>query len=133
MHNPKASRAKIMGGLAAGMHKTILPLASGCTPPPNCCPKQQQLQQQHPMQGTTWQHVTPPGQLGRMPTISGNYRQRTTMAMPVYQPGQPMINFVGQNPAGAEPIPMMQMMQPVRQQMKMPMMTPYYAPYQQNF
>jgi hypothetical protein len=33
-HNPNASHANIMGGLTAGMHKTILPLARGRKPPP---------------------------------------------------------------------------------------------------
>jgi hypothetical protein len=115
MHNPNASCANIMGGLAAGMLKTILPLASSRTPPPSCRPQQQQLKQQRSMQGTTWQQVTPPAQFDGMPTAGGKYRKRTTMAMPVYQPGQAMMNFVGQNPAGAEPIPMMQMMQPGQQ------------------
>jgi hypothetical protein len=84
------------------------------------------------MQGTTWQYVTPPVQFGGMPTADGNYHQGTTMAMP-YQPSQAMMNFVGQNLAGAGPVPMMQIMQQGQQQMEMPMMTPYYAPYQQNF
>jgi hypothetical protein len=57
----------------------------------------------------------------------GNYHQCTTMAMPVYQPGQAMMKFVGQNPAGAGPIPTMQMMQPGQQQMEIPMMMPYYG------
>ncbi len=38
-HNPNAMHANTMGGSPAGMHKTILPSASGCTPPP---PRQQQ-------------------------------------------------------------------------------------------
>jgi hypothetical protein len=33
-HNPNASRANIMGGSTAGMHKTILSLARGRKPPP---------------------------------------------------------------------------------------------------
>jgi hypothetical protein len=37
MHNPNASRANIMGVSVAGMHKTILPSTSGCTPL-NCYP-----------------------------------------------------------------------------------------------
>ncbi len=62
-HNLNATRANTMGGSPAGMHKTILPSASGRTPP---SPHQQQQQQQHPpvsyypMQNTTWQ--PPPGQ-----------------------------------------------------------------------
>ncbi len=50
-HNPNVTRANIMGGLVAGMHKTILPLAHGCTPPPSCCPQQQQCPQQCPPHG----------------------------------------------------------------------------------
>jgi hypothetical protein len=34
MHNPNASRANIMGGSTAGMHKTILPSSPGHKPPP---------------------------------------------------------------------------------------------------
>jgi hypothetical protein len=44
VHNPNATRANMMGGLPVGMHKTILPSASGRTPPPHC----QQQQQQRP-------------------------------------------------------------------------------------
>ncbi len=39
-HNPNASHANIMGGSIAGMHKTILPLARGHTPPPIHRPQQ---------------------------------------------------------------------------------------------
>jgi hypothetical protein len=45
MHNPNATRANIMGGSVAGMHKTILPLASGPTPPNRCTQQQQRPQQ----------------------------------------------------------------------------------------
>jgi hypothetical protein len=62
---------------------------------PSHHPQQQQLQQQHPMQGATWQHVvTPPVQFGEMPTAGGKYRQRTNMVMPVYQPSQTMTNLL---------------------------------------
>jgi hypothetical protein len=44
-HNPNATRANTMGGSQVGMHKMILPSASGRIPPP---PRQQQQQQQHP-------------------------------------------------------------------------------------
>jgi hypothetical protein len=47
MHNPNVTRTNIMGGSVAGMHKTILPSTSGCTPP-NHHPQQQQHPQQHP-------------------------------------------------------------------------------------
>jgi hypothetical protein len=33
-HDPNATRANIMGGSIAGMHKTIVPSAFGRTPPP---------------------------------------------------------------------------------------------------
>jgi hypothetical protein len=53
-----------------------------------------------------------------------------TMAMPVIQPGQTMMNFVGQQfPPSAGAAPMMQ--QPTQQ--AMPMMAPYYAPNQQTY
>jgi hypothetical protein len=85
-----------MGGSVAGMHKTIMPLTCGHTPP-NHCPQQQQLLQQHrpianyPPGGTAWQQPTPPAQFNRMPPASSTYRQQTTMAMPVYHPGQGMM------------------------------------------
>ncbi len=37
-HNPNASRANIMGGSTAGMHKTILSSARGHKPPPPIAP-----------------------------------------------------------------------------------------------
>jgi hypothetical protein len=49
-HNLNATRANIMGGLVVGMHKTILPLACGHTPP-NHRPQQLQLLQQ-----CIWRH-----------------------------------------------------------------------------
>jgi hypothetical protein len=45
VHNPNATQANMMGGLPVGMHKMILPSASGHTPPH---PRQQQQQQQWP-------------------------------------------------------------------------------------
>jgi hypothetical protein len=76
------------------------------------------------MQGTTWQHITPPKQFGGMPPAGGTYHQYTTMAMLVCQLGQAMMNYVGQKPSGARPVPMMQMMQPSQQLTEMPMMAP---------
>jgi hypothetical protein len=114
-HNPNATRANIMGRSVGGMHKTILPLACGRTPPPRR-PQQQQHPQQrppvsyYPVQGTT------------QPT----YRARATMPMSAQQG---MVNFVGQQyPAPANA----QMMQQPAQQ-AMPMMAPYYAPTQQPY
>jgi hypothetical protein len=46
VHNPNATRANMMGGLPAGMHKMILPSASGHTPSPH---RQQQQQQWPPV------------------------------------------------------------------------------------
>jgi hypothetical protein len=114
MHNPKTSCTNIMGGSVARMHKTILPSASGCTPP-NRHPQQQQHPQQHlliayyPPRGTAWQQPSPPAQYGGMPLANGTYRQQMTMAMPVYQPGQGMMMNVGQYPQGAKKVWMMQM------------------------
>jgi hypothetical protein len=65
-----------------------------------------------------------------MQPAGGTYHQRTTMTMPVHQPGQTMMNFVGQQyPPNAMTAPMMQ--QPAQQ--AMPMMAPYYAPNQQPY
>jgi hypothetical protein len=36
IHNPNTTRANMMGGSSAGMHKTILPSATRRTPPPHC-------------------------------------------------------------------------------------------------
>jgi hypothetical protein len=133
MHNPNATDANIMGGSVAGMHKTILPLTSGCTPP-NCCPQQQQCPQQclpnayYPPGGMAWQQPTPPAQYGGMPQANGTYRQQTTMAMTVYQPGQGMMMNVGQYPQDARNMLMMQM---GRQPTATPMLMNHYAPNQQ--
>jgi hypothetical protein len=131
-HNPNTTRANIMGGSIAGMHKTILPSTRGRTPPPSCRPQQQQLPQQcppgsyYPTQGTT----APPAQFGGMQPAGGTYHQRATMTMPVHQPSQTMMNFVGQQyPPSAVTAPMMQ--QPAQQ--AMPMMALYYAPNQQPY
>jgi hypothetical protein len=107
MHNPNASRANIMGGLVAGMQKTILPLACGRTPS-NHHPQQQQLLQQcphisyYPPGGTAWQQPTPLAQFGGMPPASGSYCQQTTMAMPVYQLGQGMMMNAGSTRQASE-------------------------------
>jgi hypothetical protein len=76
-HNPHATRANMMGGSAAGMHKMILPLVSGCTAP-NRRPQQQQLSHQcrpiahYPAQGTTWQQAPPPAHFSGMPPAGGS-------------------------------------------------------------
>jgi hypothetical protein len=133
MHNPNASRTNIMGGSVAGMHKFILPLTSGRTPP-NRCPQQQQRPQQcppnayYPPGGTAWQQPTPPTQYGGMPQANGTFCPQTTMAMLVYQPGQGMMMNVGQYPQSAGIMPMMQMGQ---QPMTAPMVMNHYAPNQQ--
>ncbi len=133
MHNPNATCANIMGGSVAGIHKTILPSTSGRTPP-NHCPQQQQCPQQHltnayyPPGGMAWQQPTPPAQYGGMPQANGAYHQQTTMAMPVYHPGQGMMMNVGQYPQGAGNMPMMQRSQ---QPTAAPMLMNHYAPNQQ--
>ncbi len=47
VHNPHMGRTNMMNGLPAGLHKTILPLASGHAP--------HILRQQHPPAPVTWQ------------------------------------------------------------------------------
>jgi hypothetical protein len=133
MHNPNASGTNIMGRSVTGMHKTILPLASSCTPP-NRRPQQQQLQQQHPSivyyppGNMAWKQPTPPAQFSGMTPASGPYRQQMTMAMPVYQPDQGMMMNVGQYLPSAGNVPMMQMGQ---QPTGVSMMINYFAPDQQ--
>jgi hypothetical protein len=133
MHNPNATRANIIGGSVAGMHKTILPLTSGHTPP-NHCPQQQQHPQKHlpnayyPPGGMAWQQPTPPPQYGGMPQANGTYRQQTTIAMLVYQLSQEMMVNVGQYSQGAGNMPMVQMGQ---QLTEAPMLTNHYASNQQ--
>jgi hypothetical protein len=139
-HNPHATLTNTMGGSAAGMHKTILPLASGRTAP-NCCPQQQKLPQQrlhithYPAQSTAWQQAPPPAHFGEMSLAGGSYHQRITMVNPDYQrPGQVMMNFVSQYPLRTGTAQMMQL--PQQQVMPMiapyhPNQQPYYAPNQQ--
>ncbi len=133
MHNPNASRTNIMGRSVAEMHNTILPLASGCTPP-NWGPQQQQRPQlclpnaYYPPGGTAWQQPIPPTQYGGILPANGIYHQQTTMAMPVYQPGQGMMMNVGQYPQGARNMSMMQMGQ---QPTAAPKLMDHYAPNQQ--
>ena len=118
-HN--AARTNIMGRSIAGMHKTILTSACGRTPPPPCRPQQQLHPQQHPpvsyypVQGTT------------QPT----YRACATMPMLAQQPGQGMMNFVGQQYSAPNAVNAQMMQQPAQQ--AMPMMAPYYAPNQQPY
>jgi hypothetical protein len=38
LHNPNATRTNMMGGNTAGLHRRILPSASGCMPPAPCRP-----------------------------------------------------------------------------------------------
>ncbi len=100
---------------------------------PIVTPQQQQLLQQHPpiayypTEGTAWQQPTPPAQFGGMPPASGTYRQQTTMATPVFQPDQGILNFVGQYPPSARNMPIVQMGQ---QPTAASMMMNYYAPNQ---
>jgi hypothetical protein len=111
VHNLNATRANMMGSSPAGMHKMILPSATGRTPPPH---RQQQQQQRppvsyYPMQNT-WQQ--PPAQFG----------QQFTMAMPPLQQGVAMMNYIGQFPPSAMP-PQQQMpqqQQPNHPQQQMP-------------
>jgi hypothetical protein len=56
VHNPSATRANMMGGSTAGLHKTILPSAAGCAPPPprqQCAPNTATWQQPPPTMNIT--------------------------------------------------------------------------------
>jgi hypothetical protein len=105
-HNPNATRNNTMGGSSAGLHKTILPLAAGCTAP-NLHSQVQQQQQQCPpvsyfpmqaMQAPAWQQAAPPVGHGRMPPAGYNSGQRHIM--PNHH-GPNMMNFIGQYPPAA--------------------------------
>ena len=63
-----------------------------------------------------------------MPQAYGTFRQQTTMAMPVYQPGQGMMMNIGQYPQSAGNVLMMQM---GHQPTAVPMLMNHYAPNQQ--
>ena len=67
-------------------------------------------------------------QFGGMAPASSTYHQQTTMAMPVYQPGQGMMMNVRQRPQSTRNVPMMQMDQ---QLAAAPMLMNHYAPNQQ--
>ena len=130
-HNRYAARTNMMGGLVAGMHKNILPLAAGRTALLTTRhPQQQQLARQCPpiahmrMQG----QAPPPVYYTGMPSAGGSYCQRTNTAFPVHAPCQ-VIYFVGQYPPSARIAPMMRM----PNQQASPMMSPYYAPNQQPY
>ncbi len=117
----------MMDGLAAGMHKSILPLTAGCTEATTTrCPHQQQATFHHlPIAHMLTQGPAPPPAYYTGPA-RGAYHQRTAMAFPAQVPGQ-VINFVGQYPPGIGTLPMM----PQHIQQASQMMTLYAAPNQQ--
>jgi len=63
--------------------------------------------------------------------MQSKYRARTTMPIPVHQPGQGMMNFVGQQFPAPNAANAQMMQQPAQQ--AMPLMAPYYAPNQQPY
>jgi hypothetical protein len=77
-HNPNATRTNTMGGNTAGLHKTILPSASGCVPP---APRWPQAPAP-PM----WQQPLPP--VNFTPMMA---EMRPMMPTPPYQ----AINYMG--------------------------------------
>ncbi len=114
LHNPSATRANTMGGLTAGLHKTILPSASGHTPP--------LLQQQRAPATAMWQQPPPP-----MNITSLMAAMRPTMPMmpPVlYQALYHISQQFGLNPPAVAP-PAPPAPQPGT------MMMPYYVQNQQ--
>jgi hypothetical protein len=85
MHNPQATHANTMGGLMAGMHKTIMPSALGCAPPVA------RALMQHPAFQAAWQNMPPPNFAAMMAPI------RMHPPIPTYQLQQQM-NYMGQLP-----------------------------------
>ena len=112
------------------MHKTILPLASSHTVPPNHHPQQQQLAHQHPpiAHMTTQGQAPPLVYYNGMPQAGGLYCQQTKMVILVHMSGQ-VINFAGQYPPSAGTPPMLQ----VPNQQASPVMSTYYASTQQPY
>jgi hypothetical protein len=74
-----------MGGLTAGMHKTILPSALGCAPPVA------RALMQRPAFQAAWQKMPPPNFAPMMAPAGMN------PPMPTYQPQQQM-NYMRQPP-----------------------------------
>ena len=111
MHNPQATHANTVGGSTAGMHKSILPSASGCAPPVALAPMQR------PSFPGAWQQPMP---LPNFATMMAPIRMRPPM--PAYQSQQQM-NYMGQQLA---PPPAPAAMAPPPSGM-----IPYYNPYPQ--
>ncbi len=113
-HNPSATRANMMGGLTAGLHKMILPSASGHAPPP--------LRQQRAPATAMWQQPPPPMNITSLMAVM---HPTTPMMSPVpYQVLYHVNQQFGPNPPAAMP-PAPPAPQPGT------MMMPYYAQYQQ--
>jgi hypothetical protein len=109
-YNPHATRTNMMNGLPTGLHKTILPLASGCTP--------HVLRQQHPPTPATWQQPPPPVNFTTP-------MQQMIPPAPYHQ-----MHYMGQQLVPPPP----QLAQPAPPTPAPPagtMMMPYYAPYPQ--
>jgi hypothetical protein len=111
MHNPHTTRANMMNGSAMGLHKTILPLASGRAP--------HVQRQQGPPAPATWQQPPPPINF--------------TTSMPQMMPPAPyhQMHYMGQQfeptpPQLAQPAP------PAPAPSAGTMMMPYYTPYPQR-
>jgi hypothetical protein len=107
MHNRYATHANMMGGSAAGMHKSILPSSAGHTASTTTQRPHQQQATFHrpPVAHMSTQGPAPPPVYYTGPA-GGAYCQRTAMAFPAQVPGQ-VINFVGQYPPRTGTVPMM--------------------------
>jgi hypothetical protein len=114
LHNPSATRANTMGGLMAGLHKTILPSAAGRAPPlpwQQCAPTT-----------ATWQQPPP---LINITSLMAAMCPTMQMIPPVpYQALYHVSQQFGPNPPFAVPPAT-----PPPQQSTM--MMPYYVQYQQ--
>jgi hypothetical protein len=117
-HNPNATRTNTMGGLTAGLHRTILPSASGSVPPAphqQCTPAPTMWQQPPPLMNFTLVMVAMRLMMPMTPYQAINYISQ--------QFGPPPPQFGPPPPAVAPPAP--PLAPPAG------MMMPYYNPYPQ--
>jgi hypothetical protein len=109
-HNPHTTRTNMMSGLATGLHKKILPSASGRVPHIPC--------QQRLCAPATWQQPPPPV------NVTTSMLQMMPLA-PYHK-----MNYMGQQ-FGPTPPQLAQPAPPAPAPLAGTMMMPYYAPYSQ--
>jgi hypothetical protein len=110
----------MMGGNVTKMHTTILPHTAQPLPPATVALTA--------ASNLAWQQLASPANYGGIPLAGGNYRQQMIMTVPIQQPRQGMLNFVGQYSLSPRTMSIRQMGQ---QPTVAPMMVPYNASNQQ--